>query len=426
MTTPRRALSRVLIYWAALVVLLPLLAVASLAVSSYLASLPLLAEAGESHQAGRLWHLLPLALELITFTLAYRFIPNRSVAFRHALLGGVLATALFEAAKTGFAAYLGRARLPGNLRRGRGDPDLPVVDLRVVGGGAARCLDCRFAGSLPASSRGRCACPAGHELFGLLRLLGRFAQAQLSGHGLHTDELRRLEPMLTDDLLMRMLGDMHAIRVLQQTKPVIGCWCVTSITSAWPNCTKPPDCACRWRTPGCRVATTNSGPPRRSRPERAAPAAARATQAQCRYDTFRTRCLDRRKPMKARPAWLVPFALALASVSAWVQADPATAKAPTLEVKTIDGADWSLAARRERWVVVNFWATWCSPCLKEIPDLSAFDAQREDVEVIGLAYEEIEAADMQVFLKEHPPAIRSRSSMCMPRRRISIRRAACP
>ncbi|WP_434734749.1 TlpA family protein disulfide reductase [Chiayiivirga sp.] len=106
--------------------------------------------------------------------------------------------------------------------------------------------------------------------------------------------------------------------------------------------------------------------------------------------------------MKARPAWLVPFALALASVSAWVQADPATAKAPTLEVKTIDGADWSLAARRGRWVVVNFWATWCSPCLKEIPDLSAFDAQREDVEVIGLAYEEIEAADMQVFLKEHP------------------------
>ena len=50
--------------------------------------------------------------------------------------------------------------------------------------------------------------------------------------------------------------------------------------------------------------------------------------------------------MKARSAWLVPFALALASVSAWVQADPAVAATPTLEVKTIDGADWSLAARR--------------------------------------------------------------------------------
>jgi thiol-disulfide isomerase/thioredoxin len=51
--------------------------------------------------------------------------------------------------------------------------------------------------------------------------------------------------------------------------------------------------------------------------------------------------------------------------------------------------------------VVNFWATWCNPCLKEIPDLDAFDKSRDNVEVIGLAYEEIEKADMQAFLKEH-------------------------
>jgi thiol-disulfide isomerase/thioredoxin len=75
---------------------------------------------------------------------------------------------------------------------------------------------------------------------------------------------------------------------------------------------------------------------------------------------------------------------------------------PTLQVKTLAGEDWSLAERRGRWVVVNFWATWCSPCLKEIPDLTAFDAAREDVEVIGLAYEEIEVADMKTFLEAHP------------------------
>jgi thiol-disulfide isomerase/thioredoxin len=54
--------------------------------------------------------------------------------------------------------------------------------------------------------------------------------------------------------------------------------------------------------------------------------------------------------------------------------------------------------------VVNFWATWCNPCLKEIPDLAEFDARREDVQVVGLAYEEIERADMEAFLKEHPIA----------------------
>ncbi|MBP6366332.1 MAG: TlpA family protein disulfide reductase [Nitrosomonas sp.] len=38
-----------------------------------------------------------------------------------------------------------------------------------------------------------------------------------------------------------------------------------------------------------------------------------------------------------------------------------------------------------RWVLVNFWATWCPPCLKEIPDLIALYKDRQDVMVIGVA-----------------------------------------
>ncbi|QOW24989.1 TlpA disulfide reductase family protein [Lysobacter sp. H23M47] len=75
---------------------------------------------------------------------------------------------------------------------------------------------------------------------------------------------------------------------------------------------------------------------------------------------------------------------------------------PTLVVSTLDGSEYDLAAHRGNWVLVNFWATWCNPCLKEMPELSALAAMREDIEVVGLAYEAIQPAEMKAFLLKHP------------------------
>ena len=74
----------------------------------------------------------------------------------------------------------------------------------------------------------------------------------------------------------------------------------------------------------------------------------------------------------------------------------------SLEFDQPDGGRLKMAGLRGRPLLLNFWATWCAPCIKEMPELSALDAMREHIEVIGLAYEEIDKADMEAFLKKHP------------------------
>ena len=55
--------------------------------------------------------------------------------------------------------------------------------------------------------------------------------------------------------------------------------------------------------------------------------------------------------------------------------------------KDLQGHQQRLQDYRGKWVLVNFWATWCPPCLQEIPDLvSLYEAHKKsDLVVIGVA-----------------------------------------
>ena len=75
---------------------------------------------------------------------------------------------------------------------------------------------------------------------------------------------------------------------------------------------------------------------------------------------------------------------------------------PSLKVTTLDGKPYDLAAQRGHWVIVNFWATWCVPCIKELPEISQFVKSHPDIRAIGIAYDDTDPADIRAFLDKHP------------------------
>ncbi len=105
----RRPLAvRFVVYWAVLTLGPPLIG-AGIVATSYVVSLPLLRHALPLGALGeQLLNLFPFIATLCAFVLFYKVIPNRPVAIRHAVVGGLGAALLFEIAKRLFAIYVTR------------------------------------------------------------------------------------------------------------------------------------------------------------------------------------------------------------------------------------------------------------------------------------------------------------------------------
>lgn len=98
---------------------------------------------------------------------------------------------------------------------------------------------------------------------------------------------------------------------------------------------------------------------------------------------------------------------ALACLALLVGVVPTPARAamperPALKLTTLDGTHWSLAAQRGHWVIVNYWATWCAPCIREMPEISRFVKTHVNVRAIGLAYDDSDPQDIRAFIAQHP------------------------
>ncbi len=84
----------------------------------------------------------------------------------------------------------------------------------------------------------------------------------------------------------------------------------------------------------------------------------------------------------------------------WYPEDEA---APILKLKTVDNQEIDLAALKGRMVIVNFWATWCGPCVAEMPSLQALGARlgAKNAVILGVNYHE-SPQKITDFQAKHP------------------------
>jgi len=58
-------------------------------------------------------------------------------------------------------------------------------------------------------------------------------------------------------------------------------------------------------------------------------------------------------------------------------------------LKDIDNNNISLSKYKDKWLLINFWATWCAPCREEIPELNHLFKNNKNIFLLGVAIDEI-------------------------------------
>jgi len=69
---------------------------------------------------------------------------------------------------------------------------------------------------------------------------------------------------------------------------------------------------------------------------------------------------------------------------------------PHFHLETLDGQTFSAQNLKGKWVFINYWASWCTPCLKEIPELNEFAKNNQDNNILVFGVNAENASSAQV------------------------------
>ena len=213
----RPRFSRFLVFWTVLT-LGALVAAASLSVLGRIFALDVFSSGAGQRLQGALLGAAPVVIELLAFALIYRVVPHRTVQWRHAFAGALVAVVLLEAGRRLIGIYLGSFNAYQNIYGALAF--VPIFLLWLYFGWVSILLGASFASSVsafryqPAHLR----LPQGYEIYAMLRLLSRFQEARAEGRGLHSEEILECEPVLTDDLVQDTLGQLESIRVVRRAE----------------------------------------------------------------------------------------------------------------------------------------------------------------------------------------------------------------